>query len=245
MKKKQGIKIISVIPARGGSKGLPGKNIVLLKKKPLLAYTIEASIASGYIARTVVSTDSEEIRRVALKYKAQAPFLRPAELATDTAHSPDVVEHAVKFYEETLKEKFDIVIMLQPTSPFRTAKHIDQAVEKFLSVPGLDSLISVKKQEYPPWWMFKIEKNRLAAAFEFKKGTNVFNLERQQFPAVYRPNGAIYITWRKYLRKTISLVNPENNGFYIMENKDSIDIDTPADLYEAEILLKNNRPKQS
>lgn len=230
-------RILSVVPARGASKGLPGKNIISLGGKPLIAYTIEAALGSKYITTTVVSTDSEEIRQVAVQYKAQAPFLRPAELATDTAHSPDVVKHAVNFYEKEFYKSFDIVVMLQPTSPFRTARHIDEAIEKFLGDHTLDSLISVSKQGYPPWWMFKVEGNRLRQAFNFEEGVNVFNLERQQFPSVYRPNGAIYVTRKEYLIKSGSIVNPVNNGFYIMSDEDSIDIDTRADLYAAEAEL--------
>lgn len=237
MKDKSKLNIISVIPARGGSKALPGKNIAMLGGKPLLAYTIEASLESEYISTTVVSTDYEDIQKVALDSGAEAPFLRPAELATDTAHSPDVVEHAVKYYEDK-GNSFDITVMLQPTSPFRTGKHIDEAIEHFLKDDTLDSLISVKKQDYPPWWMFQPDGSRLKAAFEYEKGVNVFNLERQQFPPVYRPNGAIYVTWRKYLSETQSIVNMENNGFYIMEEDDSIDIDNRIDLIEAEQILE-------
>ncbi len=124
--------------------------------------------------------------------------------------------------------------MLQPTSPFRNSRHIDEAIEKFMSDKTLDSLISIKKQDYPPYWMFKTEGSRLKTAFEFEKGVNVFNLERQQFPPVYRPNGAIYVTWRKYLKEFGAIVNPNNNGFYIMKEEDSIDIDSRADLINAE-----------
>jgi len=237
-------KIISIITARGGSKGLPGKNIIPLGGKPLIAYTIEASLGSKHVDTTVVSTDYEDIKSVALKSGAEAPFLRPAELATDTAHSPDIVEHAVSFYEKTLNRSYDITVMLQPTSPFRTAGHLDEALEKFLEDPTLDSLISVKKEEFPPWWMFKAEGNRLQSAFPFKEGINVFNLERQQFPLIYSPNGAIYITWRKYLAQSRSIVNPENNGFYIMNEEDSIDIDTKVDLYTAEAELERRNCKR-
>ncbi|MCA9394938.1 MAG: acylneuraminate cytidylyltransferase family protein [Candidatus Omnitrophica bacterium] len=228
------LRIIAVITARGGSKGLPGKNIIDLAGKPLLAYTVEAALQSRYVETTVVSTDDEKIREVALAAGAEAPFLRPAELASDTAHSPDVVSHAVEYYEKRDGKDYDLTVMLQPTSPFRTGRHIDEAIEKFLEDRTLDSLISIKKQDYPPWWMFTTEGARLRPAFHFKDGVNVFNLERQEFPTVYRPNGAIYVTWREYLKKTGSIVNPENNGYYVMSEADSIDIDLKADLYAAE-----------
>lgn len=238
---KDAYKIISVIPARGNSQRLPGKNILAVGGKPLIAHTIEASLGSKYIDTTVVSTDSGAIRKIALQYGAEAPFLRPAELASATSHSPDVVEHAVAYYEKHYKKEHDIIVMLQPTSPFRASRHTDEAIEKFLEDTSLDSLISVKKQEYPPWWMFKIEGNLLRTAFNFEEGVNVFNLERQQFPLIYRPNGAIYVTRRDYLKKTGSIVNPMNNGFYIMGQEDSIDIDTQEDLYCAEAEFKKRK----
>ncbi|HAH21844.1 MAG TPA: hypothetical protein DCL49_13210 [Candidatus Omnitrophica bacterium] len=234
-------RILSVILARGASKGLPGKNIILLGDKPLIAYTIEASLGSRYINTTAVSTDSESIRQIAIKYGAEAPFLRPADLATDTAHSPDAVKHAVIFYENERKAVYDIVVMLQPTSPFRASRHIDEAIEKFLQDQTLDSLISVRKQDYPPWWMFTLEGNRLCPAFNFQEGVNVFNLERQQFPVVYRPNGAIYLMRYAYLMRQGSIVNSMNNGFYIMSEDDSVDIDTRADLYAAEAELAKRK----
>lgn len=237
-------KIISVITARGGSKGLPGKNIIPLGDKPLIAYTIEASLGSKYIDTTVVSTDYTEIQQVSIDCGAEAPFIRPDELASDTAHSPDVVEHAVNYYEERDQMEFGITLMLQPTSPFRTAQHIDEAIEKFMNDSTLDSLISIKKQDYPPWWMFKTEGARLKAAFDYQEGVNVFNLERQQFPPVYRPNGALYVTWRKYLKQSGAIVNPDNNGFYIMKEEDSIDIDHRSDLIAAEEELKQRSQLQ-
>lgn len=234
-------KIIAVITARGGSKGLPKKNIIDLGGKPLLAYTIEAGLESQMIQTVVVSTDDKDIQQVALKWGAEVPFLRPAELSTDTAHTPDVVAHALEYYEKELSCCYDIVVTLQPTSPFRTERHIDEAIKTFLADPTLDSLISIKAQDYPPWWMFKLEGNRLRTAFEFEKGINVFNLERQQFPLVYRPNGAIYITWRKYLLEAGAIVNPMNNGYYLMHPEDSVDIDTKTDLYAAEMELAKRK----
>lgn len=238
-------RIIAAILARGGSKGLPGKNIIDLGGKPLLAWTVEAALESETIDTVVVSTDYEDIREAGLVAGAEAPFLRPAELAGDKAHTPDATKHVVDYYEEEMGKTYDIVITLQPTSPFRTGKHIDEAVEQFVADPTLDSLISVKKQEYPPWWMFQFEGNRLVPAFHFQDGVNVFNLERQQFPSVYRPNGATYVTWVRYLAETGSIVNPQNNGYYEMSMEDSVDIDTPADYYAAQYELNMRRERES
>lgn len=227
---------VAVITARGGSKGLPGKNIIDLGGKPLLAYTVEAALAARSIDRVVVSTDYEDIAEVGRRFGAEVPFLRPAALASDTAHSPDVVEHAVDFLEKAEGVRFDVAVMLQPTSPYRTADHIDAAAQAFFAC-GLDSLISVKHQDYPPWWMFKLDGPRLATAVPWEDGVNVFNLERQQFPKVYRPNGATYFTWRRYLADSGNIVNPDSCGHYVMDMIDSVDIDTPVDLAVARALL--------
>lgn len=220
---------IAVIPARGGSKGVPGKNIIDLGGKPLIAYTIEAALQSDVIDRVVVSTDSEKIAEVAARLGAEVPFLRPAELATDSAHSADVVEHAVGFVEAAEKVAFKYVIMLQPTSPFRNARHITEAMRTFLDGPH-ESLITIKRQEYPPWWMFRLDGDRLTTAVTWKPGVNIFNMVRQDFPDVYRPNGAFYVTYREKLRESGNLINPNSCGYYIMATEDSVDIDTPADL---------------
>jgi CMP-N-acetylneuraminic acid synthetase len=232
--------VVAVVTARGGSKGLPGKNIADLGGKPLLAWTLEAARASRRIDRLVLSTDSPEIADVGRSWGAEVPFLRPAELATDTAHSPDVVEHAVAFVEKAEGVGFDYAVMLQPTSPFRTAQHIDEAIEKFES-SGLDSLIAIKPQDYPPWWMFRLDGERLVAAVPWTAGVNVFNLERQEFPKVYRPNGAFYITHRRRLRERGDLVNPDSCGYYVMNAEDSCDIDTLSDLLLARAILDQRR----
>lgn len=229
-------KIITIITARGGSKGLPGKNIKKLNKLPLINYTINAALKSNYVSKVILSTDSQKIAKVGKIAGAEVPFIRPKKLAGDTSHHPDVVKHAVKFVEKKEKMKFEYVIMLQPTSPFRTEKHLDEAIRKYLKERN-DCLISIKKQDYPPWWMFGLKDNKLTTVFKHKKNTNVFNLERQQFIELYRPNGAIYITKRDSLFKTNNLVNPNSCGYYIMDSLDSIDIDNLSDFKLSEILF--------
>ena len=228
---KNKLNIICIITARSGSKGLKNKNIRKLKGLPLLAYTVLAAKRSKILTRVILSTDSKLYANIGLKFGAEIPFIRPKNLATSTAHHPDVVNHAVKFLEKKEKFKFDYIVMLQPTSPYRNAKHIDQAIKKFLNEKN-DSLISIKKQDYPPWWMFLINKNRLAQFLKFKN-KNVFNLERQEFPNLFRPNGAIYISKRKVLYQG-NLVNPKSCGYYLMNEKNSIDIDNILDLKVAE-----------
>src|SRR6056300_281433 len=169
---KNKLNIICIITARSGSKGLKNKNIRKLKGLPLLAYTVLAAKRSKILTRVILSTDSKLYANIGLKFGAEIPFIRPKRLATSTAHHPDVVNHAVRFLEKKEKFKFDYIVMLQPTSPYRNAKHIDQAIKKFLNEKN-DSLISIKKQDYPPWWMFLINKNRLAQFLKFKN-KNVF-----------------------------------------------------------------------
>ena len=229
MKKK--LNIICIITARSGSKGLKNKNIRKLKGLPLLAHTIIAAKKSKVFNRVILSTDSKLYANIGLKFGAEVPFIRPRKLATSTAHHPDVVNHAVEFLEKKEKIKFDYIMMLQPTSPYRNAKHIDEAIKKFLKEKN-DSLISIKKQDYPPWWMFVLDKSKLGQFLKFKN-KNVFNLERQEFPKLFRPNGAIYISKRKVLYKG-NLINPKSCGYYLMNDRSSIDIDNIIDLKVAE-----------
>ena len=150
-------KIISIITARSGSKGLRDKNIKRLKGLPLLAHTVLAAKKSKKIDRVILSTDSELYGKIGKRYGAEVPFLRPKRLATSKAHHPDVVNHAVNFIEKKENIFFDFFIIFQPTSPFRNSKHIDNAISKFLNENNT-SLISIKKQDYPPWWLFRAKK---------------------------------------------------------------------------------------
>ena len=227
----KGKKILGLIPARGGSKGLPGKNLKNLSGKPLIAWTVEASLQSKYIDKTVVTTDSKDIASIAKKYGASTPFLRPAELAGDTARSVDAVFHTL---EQLAKagEIYDITVFMQPTSPLRTAENIDNALEYFFKKKA-NSVISVCECEHSPVWSNILPHDNNMTGFvreEYK------NLPRQKIPTHYRINGAIYIGYNNYIK--------ENDGFlaketcaYIMEEKNSVDIDTIIDFKLAEIIL--------
>lgn len=230
---KKSSNFICIITARSGSKGLKNKNIRKLKGLPLLAHTIIAAKKSKMLKKVILSTDSKLYAKIGLKFGAEVPFIRPKSLATAKAHHPDVVNHALKFVEKKENKKFDYVVMLQPTSPFRKSKHINEAIKKFLNEKN-NSLISIKKQDYPPWWLFTLKNKRLSQFLKFKN-KNVFNLERQEFPSLYRPNGAIYVS-KRYILNDGNLINPKSCGYYIMEEKDSIDIDNLIDLKVAENL---------
>ena len=148
------MKVLGIIPARGGSKGMPKKNIRPLLNKPLIAWTIEQALKSKYIDRVVVSTDDPAIARLAKKHGADVPFMRPDKLATDKAKSIDVVSHALL----SLPEKYDYVVLLQPTSPLRTADDIDACVKLCMSKGG-NSCVSVTESEKNPHWMYSLDRN--------------------------------------------------------------------------------------
>lgn len=226
--------MIAIIPARGGSKGLPGKNVKELMGKPLIAYSIEAALASKYVEQVIVTTDSQEIADIAIKYGAQIPFMRPAELAGDTSSAVDVYLHATEF----MKEKgfnVDEFIVLLPTAPMRTNGHIDEAVELFKK-SGAKTLISVKKAETPvTWYLNRNDDNRLTNA-GFGLGNAVSN--RQINPQYYVPNGAIYIL-NYDLLKTQRTYYCDNTVAYEMSAEDSVDIDTLYDFKLAEFLMSN------
>lgn len=232
----KGKNVVAVIPARARSKSLPNKNIKKLLGKPLIFYTIEAARHSKFIDRVVVSTDSKKIAELARSYGAEVPFLRPTHLATDTAHTPPVIEHAVNYLEKKEGYKVDIVVTLQPTSPLRQAKHIDLGIKKFLNA-GTDSLVGVK-EAFPPWWLFKPRKGKITPFIKYKKGINPYNLERQQLPKVYQANGALYITKRNYLKKSNSLINPKNCSYLLMNEMSSLDVDTALDFKIIEQVLE-------
>ena len=233
-------KILALILARGGSKGIPGKNIKKLSGKPLISYTIEAAKKSEYINKIVVSTDDHEIAEVASEYGAEVPFIRPSELATDEASSDEAIKHALNFLNKNHSYKPDYVISLQPTSPLRGVRDIDEAIKTFIKKENdYESLISVCESFENPFWMQKIENGELTPLMN---DFGSFN-RRQELPTVYQLNGAIYLsTYKKFL---------EYESFYtdkiypfVMKKEKSIDIDDDLDWKLAEILLEENYDKK-
>ena len=225
-------RILALIPARGGSKGIPHKNIIPVAGKPLIRYTIDAALQSRYIDYVLVSTDDEEIARVAKACGAQVPFLRPAELAADTSRTVDAVIHAA----ETLKqhgETFDSLVLLQPTSPLRTAEDIDGAIEKFYT-GGRQAVVSVSPVEDHPVLVRTIEQTTDGERLKpLLAGSST--VRRQDMPAFYRVNGCIYINAMEELNGDTSF--NDNPAPWVMEKSHSVDIDEPADLALAEYLL--------
>jgi len=222
-------KIIALIPARGGSKGLPGKNIKNFAGKPLIAYTIESAKKSKLVSKVVVSTDAKDIAAVAKKYGAEV-IDRPKNLATDIAPVSGAVLHSLNWLKEQ-GETFNLLVLLQPTSPLRTSQDIDDALKTFVKSKG-DSLVSVSPVDHSPYRMFKIEKY-LKPLF----GQKYLKARKQDPPKVYRPNGAIYVlpatTFYKHRKFYVGRVVP-----YIMPLEKSIDIDSLRDFLFAELLFK-------
>ena len=226
------MKVLGVILARGGSKGVPKKNIKDLGGKPLIAHTIEAANAAELMTKVIVSTDSEEIAEVSRQHGADVPFIRPNDLATDSAKAIPVIQHALAFMEAQDGIQYDAVMMLQPTTPFRRVLDINESI-KILTETGADSVISVVDVEgHHPARMKFLKNGRLidppyCEAYE--------NQPRQELETMYLRNGAIYLTRREVLL---------NNSFkgndcraWIMDTHRSVNIDTPLDFALAEFML--------
>ncbi len=226
--------MIAFIPARGGSKGLPGKNIKPLMGKPLIARAIEGALNSKYIDRVIVTTDDEEIARVAREAGAEVPFMRPAELASDTATAVDVYIHASEFVMNETGEPLEKFMVLLPTAPLRTTAHIDAAVEAFRE-HGADTLISVTEAETPPSWYMNMDGRGCIANAGFGLKNAVVN-NRQVNDAYYIPNGAIYILDYKLLKEKRTYYSDNTYGF-VMSRTESVDIDNIEDFEYAEFLL--------
>ena len=222
-------KVLALIPARGGSKGIKNKNIYPLCGKPLIAYSIESAKNSKYIDDVVVSTDSIKIAEVAKEFGASVPFLRPAELASDTAKSIDAIIHAIQWLEEH-GEKFDIFVLLQPTSPLRTSEDIDGALEKFIA-NGEKSLVAVSLVSDNPILMRTINQDGTMERLLDLQST----VRRQDMKKYYRVNGSIYINNISEINAYTSL--NDNVIPYIVKPENAVDIDEKKDLVLAEWYL--------
>lgn len=220
-----------VIPARGGSKGIRGKNIKLINGKPLIHYTIETAREVFDDQNIFVSTDSPEIKSVAEQTGLSVPYLRPKYLATDTANSRDVLLHTIDQFAFKNKTKPDVVILLQPTSPLRKTHHIKEAIKLYSS--DLDMVVSVKETQSNPYYVL-FEENESGFLKQSKKGNFT---TRQSCPDVWEFNGAIYIINVKSLEKN-NIVEFSKIIKYVMPSNDSIDIDTELDFLTAELILK-------
>jgi CMP-N,N'-diacetyllegionaminic acid synthase len=226
------MRCLFLITARGGSKGIPGKNIKLLGGKPLISYTIAAAQAVGKPEDICISTDSQEIMKVAESLGLKPHFQRPQELATDTASSESVILHALDFFSSRGTE-YDVVVLLQPTSPFRTSKHIREAIALFRD--DLDMVVSVKETKANPYYLLTEEN---ADGFLVKSKEGNFT-RRQDCPIVYEYNGAVYVINVRELRLK-GFAGFTKRVKYLMDEYDSIDIDNELDWIVAEACLRRN-----
>lgn len=227
-------RILGVVPARGGSKGVPRKNVRPLGGRPLIAYTIEAALGCELFTDVVVSSEDDEILEIARACGARAPFRRPPELATDTALAIPTIQHAVREMEALAGEPYDVVVMLQPTSPLRTSADLAGALGELLASDDADGLISVIEvgNGHP------IKMKRLVDGWlEDYESWPVENPPRQSLPPVYIPNGAVYATRRDVLMERNTFRGERCLG-YLMPEERSVNIDTETDFLVAEEYLR-------
>lgn len=229
--------IYAIIPARGGSKSVPKKNIKLLGGFPLLAYSIAAAKLSSKIDRVIVSTDSPEIAEIARNYEAEVPFLRPAELAQDLSTDFDVLYHAASWLKKEKGLPLDLLIYLRPTTPLRDPVFIDQAIDRLGSVPKATSLRSLHELPEPPQKMVKLTKTGLIEGFfPNDRRAEYYNLPRQNFPKAYQPNGIIDIVRYNILKtKTGRIFGPRILG---LVTPWATEIDIPRDWEYLEYIFK-------
>jgi N-acylneuraminate cytidylyltransferase len=224
-----GLSVLAVVTARGGSAGLPRKNLREVGGRTLLARAIEAGQRAATVDRVVLSSDDAEIIQAGILAGCDVPFVRPAGLAGDRARSIDVVRHAL----EALPEGYDLVVLLQPTSPLRTAEDVEAAVELCVR-RGAPACISVCAADKPPFWMHGLDKRlRLRPILPEYQGTS----RRQDLPTAFAVNGAVYVARTDWIRTQESFVTPETIGF-VMPRERSVDIDDELGLIIAEALAK-------
>lgn len=229
-----GKKVLAVIPARGGSKGIPRKNIKSIAGKPLIAWTIETAKKSKYIDRLICSSDDLEIIGVAKEHNCEVPFIRPAELAVDTTSSIDVILHAL----DSLEENYDICIMLEPTSPLRETEDIDQALEKLISTPEAESIVGIAQVESQhPVFIVKLDENNFINSY---LNNNFKFYRRQEIDELFYFEGSMYISFTESLRKRKSFYHEKCLG-HLMPKYKAFEIDDETDLLIIETLLNHYR----
>lgn len=232
------MKILALIPARGGSKGIKKKNIVNLNGKPLIAYTIECSLKSKFINRVIVSTDDVKIAQIAKKYGAETPFIRPKEFAQDLSRDIDVFYHALRWLKD--KENYipDIVLNMRPVCPLRRVEVVDKAIKTFIDNPDADSLRAVCYPRQTPYKMWRKKGRYLEPLLEYKKFKEPYNMPRQVLPKVLYQHGYVDMVRAEVILK-YKLMSGKKIFPFFCENL--VDIDYPEDLILAEKLLKGKK----
>ncbi len=236
--------VLAVIAARGGSKGLPGKNLADLGGRPVVAWSVAAGKGSRHVDRLILSSDDRAIIAAARHAGCETPFKRPARLATDKASIYEVLLHAL----DAMDESYDYVVLLQATSPLRTARDIDACIE-LCRRSGAPAVVSVSLAAKPPQWMYELDaKGRLRPILKGRSAAGLFKTRRsagrrQELPPVYHPNGAVYVARVDWLRKRRVFVGPGTRA-YVMPTERSVDIDTRADLLLARALVADSSKKK-
>jgi CMP-N-acetylneuraminic acid synthetase len=225
----------AVIPARGGSKGLPGKNLRTLGGLSLVGHAVASARESSRLGRVVVSTDDPRIAEEARRHGAAVPFLRPAALATDEAGMVPVLQHAVRWLETREAARPHVIVTLQPTSPFRTGADIDRTIARLVET-GADSAQTLVEASYHPFFMKTLDGDRTVALFP---DGHTF-VRRQDAPPVYQPSGAVYATRYAVLMDQGRVLGDDNRGI-VMGFEASVNIDTEWDFMLAELLLREGR----
>jgi N-acylneuraminate cytidylyltransferase len=219
--------VLALIPARGGSKGLPRKNVLPLGGKPMIGWTIEAALGANCVSRVVLSSDDDEIIETAANFGCDVPFVRPDSLSSDYSSTMDVIMHALDQLPG-----FDYVILLQPTSPLRHAQDIDNAFS-LMCAQGAPACVSICSVDESPYWMFQLEgQGRLRQVLQLPSGIT----RRQDLPSVFYLNGAVYIADVKWLRREKNFISSDTVG-YVMPRSRSLDIDTSEDFMKASELI--------
>jgi CMP-N-acetylneuraminic acid synthetase len=232
--------VLAIIPARGGSKSIPRKNIRLLAEHPLIAYSIAAGLAAGMVTRVIVSTDDEEIAEVAHRYGAEIPFLRPLEYSQDTTPDLPVFQHALYWLAENENYQPEVVVQLRPTSPFRRVAHIDGAVTRLLENPAADAVRTVCVPFQNPFKMWRITGDGFMRPIGIELGflNEPYNQPRQALPEVYWQTGYVDAA-----RASVMLEKDSMTGDCILplviDPSEWIDIDSPDDWRWAERLLES------
>ncbi len=226
--------ILGFIPARGGSKGIPRKNLFPVMGKPLLQYTLEAAAGSRHLSRRMLSSEDEKIRDFAARHGADIRYRRPPELATDEATTVDTVLHALEWLEAR-NELPEIVVLLQPTSPLRTSQHIDAAIEQFLQ-SGCSSLISVHPMTEHPWKCLDVSDD----GWRFLARPPAKITRRQEYSNnYYTINGALYIATPAFIRETRGFIEENETTLFFMPPSAGVDIDELPDVFQTEAHLKS------
>lgn len=227
-------RVLAIVPARGGSRGIPRKNIAPVAGKPLIAWTIETALACPILDRVIVSTDDEEIAGVARRRGAEVPFLRPAQLARDDTPGIEPILHAVRWLDEHEGYRPRHVMVLQPTSPLRTAEDIEGAVELAELKQG-HRVVSVCRADQHPYWMKRVSGEGQITSFLSLEPAYT---RRQDLPPAYALNGAIYLARREVLVAERTFYT-EHTYAYVMPPERSLDVDEPWDLYLAHLVLRD------